>query len=108
MNSTVENSGANTAEMNSMGAANDSNDYSQDFNEGSSLSSAGMSIQDDSAMVVDSGSDFVSSSVVSNKKEDNVAINLTQLRSEMDEQLKTFCHVRLQVMMQPLMKHFEE
>ncbi|EIE89635.1 hypothetical protein RO3G_14346 [Rhizopus delemar RA 99-880] len=94
MNSTVENSGANTAEMNSMGAANDSNDYSQDFNEGSSLSSAGMSIQDDSAMVVDSGSDFVSSSVVSNKKEDNVAINLTQLRSEMDEQLKMFCHVR--------------
>ena len=44
MNSTVENSGVNTAETNSMGAANGSNDYSQDFNEGSSLSSAGMSI----------------------------------------------------------------
>ncbi|KAG1031674.1 hypothetical protein G6F43_013909 [Rhizopus delemar] len=76
-----------------MGAANDSNDYSQDLNEGS-LSSAGMSIQDDSAMVVDSGSSFVSSSVVSNKKEDNVDINLTQLRSELDEHLKMFCHVR--------------
>ncbi|KAG0733226.1 hypothetical protein G6F62_012057 [Rhizopus arrhizus] len=53
-----------------------------------------MSIQDDSAMVVDSVSGFVPSSVMTNKKEDNVAINLTQLRSEMDEQLKMFCHVR--------------
>ncbi|KAG0893468.1 hypothetical protein G6F33_013861 [Rhizopus arrhizus] len=94
MNSTIENSGVNTAETNSMGAASGSNDYSQDFNEGSSLSSAGMSIQDDSAMVVDSVSGFVPSSVVTNTKEDNVAINLTQLRSEMDEQLKMFCHVR--------------